>query len=94
MQFMVESLHERIAKTELQIAAYEDEITLLDVEWVYLTRPERLRNLSSIYLKESNYAVANQIKDPKGFAQFHLVNYGEPTNIEIASDNNNATISF
>lgn len=63
VQFKVEDLQDKITKTSSEITALDDEIQLLDVEWVYLTRPERLRVLSSAYLKDSGYASASQIKD-------------------------------
>ena len=63
VQFKVEALQDEIAQTENEIAAYEDEIQLLEVEWVYLTRPERLRSLAARYLENNGYALANQIKD-------------------------------
>ena len=47
VQFRVEGLQDDMVKTENEIIAYEDEIQLLEVEWVYLTRPERLRTLAS-----------------------------------------------
>ena len=41
VQFKVEDLQDEIAKTETDIVAFQDKIQLLEVEWVYLTRPER-----------------------------------------------------
>jgi hypothetical protein len=75
VQFKVEDLQEEMMSMESQISAYEDEIKLLEVEWVYLTRPERLRILASKYLKDNNYTLASQIKDVNRLEKYYLVNY-------------------
>ncbi len=75
VQFKVESLQDEVLKTEGEIVAFEDEIQLLEVEWVYLTRPERLRNLASRFLQDNSYALASQIKDSSQLEQYYLVNY-------------------
>jgi hypothetical protein len=75
IQFRVETLQDDMMKTENEIIAYEDEIQLLEVEWVYLTRPERLRVLASRYLQDNGYALASQIKDADKLEQYYLVNY-------------------
>ena len=62
VQYQVENLQDDIAKTKNEISSLEDEIRLLEVEWVYLTRPERLRTLVAKYLKNNGYALASQIK--------------------------------
>ena len=69
VQFKVEALQDGVLKTENEIAAYEDEIQLLEVEWVYLTRPERLRILASRYLQNNGYALASQIKDEENISK-------------------------
>jgi hypothetical protein len=75
VQFKVESLQEEVLKTEEEIVVFKDEIRLLEVEWVYLTRPERLRNLAARFLQDNSYALASQIKDTKQLEQYYLVNY-------------------
>lgn len=75
VQFSVEGLQDEIVKTESEIAAYEDEIQLLEVEWVYLTRPERLRTLASRYLQNNGYALASQIKNEDQLEKYHLATY-------------------
>jgi len=75
VQFRVESLQDEVLKTEGEIVAFEDEIQLLEVEWVYLTRPERLRTLASRFLQDNSYALASQIKDSSQLEQYYLVNY-------------------
>ncbi len=67
VQFKVESLQDQMAETEGQIAFYQDQITLLEVEWTYLTRPERLRDLTSRYFKDNGYTLASQIKNSAEF---------------------------
>lgn len=75
VQFKVEALQDEMMRTKIEISAYEDELQLLEVEWVYLTRPERLRNLASRYLKDNSYILASQIKDRKKLEEFYFVNY-------------------
>lgn len=75
VQFKVEALQDEIARTENEIVAYEDEIQLLEVEWVYLTRPERLRTLASRYLQNNGYALASQIKDEEKLEKYYFANY-------------------
>jgi len=77
VQFSVEALQDEMLKSEIEISTYEDEIQLLEVEWVYLTRPERLRALSANYLKDNGYALASQIKDEDRIEQYYLANYQE-----------------
>ena len=75
VQFRVENLQDEISKAESEISSYQDQIQLLEVEWVYLTRPARLRALATRYLKDNCYALANQIKNSDKFEQYHLVKY-------------------
>ena len=75
VQFGVEGLQDEIVKTESEIAAYEDEIQLLEVEWVYLTRPERLRTLAARYLQNNGYALASQIKNEEQLEKYHYATY-------------------
>ena len=93
VQFKVENLLNKVNKIENEIANYEDDIQLLEVEWVYLTRPDRLRKLSAQYLQNNNYALASQIKDMENLERYYLVNYKkvQKDNLEIAS---NTSISF
>lgn len=75
MQFQVESLQDEVIKTKNEISSFEDEIRILEVEWVYLTRPERLRNIANRYLKNNDYALASQIKDNDEFEKLYNANY-------------------
>jgi hypothetical protein len=86
VQFRVESLQDDMVKTENEIIFYEDEIQLLEVEWVYLTRPERLRTLASRYLQDNGYALASQIKDADKLEQYYLVNYQKAEEKLLASN--------
>jgi hypothetical protein len=86
IQFRVEGLQDDMVKTENEIIAYEDEIQLLEVEWVYLTRPERLRTLASRYLQDNGYALASQIKDADKLEQYYLVNYQKAEEKLLASN--------
>ncbi len=84
VQFKVESLQDEMLKTEGEIVAFEDEIQLLEVEWVYLTRPERLRTLASRFLQDNSYALASQIKDTSQLEQYYLVNYKKSEEQQVA----------
>ena len=50
IQFKVENLQDKMVNMQTQIATYKDQISLLEVEWTYLTRPNRLRTLANRYL--------------------------------------------
>lgn len=77
VQYKIESLQDDIFKTKNEISSLEDEIRLLEVEWVYLTRPERLRTLVAKYLKNNGYALASQIKSVDQLENYYPANYQE-----------------
>jgi hypothetical protein len=84
VQFKVEKLQDVIAQNRVNISDYEDQIRLLEVEWVYLTRPERLRQISTRFLKNNGYALASQIKGEDEIEKFYNANYS----IENSQENN------
>ncbi len=63
VQFMVDDLQDRISSAKAEIVEYEDQMRLLEVQWVFLTRPERLRQLSETYLKDNGYVLVSQVVD-------------------------------
>ena len=75
VQNKVESLQDDILKAKNEISSMEDEIRLLEVEWVYLTRPERLRILVAKYLKNNGYALASQIKTVEQLEKLYSASY-------------------
>lgn len=83
VQAKVETLQDEILKTESEIALYQDQIQLLEVEWVYLTRPERLRILATNYLQNNGYALASQIKGIDKLEKYYLANH---RNVEDNND--------
>ncbi len=97
VQFKVESLQDEIAKAENEIASYQDQIQFLEVEWVYLTRPERLRTLATNYLQNNGYALASQIKNVDDLEKYYLATY-EKTEVDklaLGDESKEApTISF
>ncbi|NBV06819.1 MAG: hypothetical protein EBS06_06255 [Proteobacteria bacterium] len=97
IQFKVEALQDEITKTETDIVAYQDKIQLLEVEWVYLVRPERLRKLASYYLQNNGYTLASQVKDVDRLEKYYLVHY-QKSEIEdsLLSDDNKSVqqVSF
>ena len=84
VQFKVEKLQDEIAQNRINISDYEDQIRLLEVEWVYLTRPERLRQISAKYLKNNGYAMASQIRGEDEIEKYYNANY----NVENSDENN------
>lgn len=74
VQFKVNDLQEKVSEVDSKIVAYEDEIKVLGVEWVYLTRPERLRILSEKYLVNNDYIASNQIKNIDKLEPYYLSN--------------------
>jgi hypothetical protein len=92
VQFKVEALQDGVLKTENEIAAYEDEIQLLEVEWVYLTRPERLRILASRYLQNNGYALASQIKDEEKLEKYYFANYQKVEGGEVVVSGENQIV--
>ena len=89
VQFKVEKLQDIIAQNRVNISDYEDQIRLLEVEWVYLTRPERLRQISTRFLKNNGYALASQIKGEEEIERFYNANYSiddAQGNEELAKD--------
>lgn len=92
VQFKVEALHDEIVGAENEIIAYQDQIQLLDVEWVYLTRPERLRTLAATYLQDNGYALASQIKDMRDLEKYYLASYEKTEMDNLASSSENKGI--
>jgi hypothetical protein len=88
VQFKVEKLQDVIAQNRVNISDYEDQIRLLEVEWVYLTRPERLRQISTRFLKNNGYALASQIKGEGEIEKFYNANYS----VENTQENNEILI--
>lgn len=76
VQFKVEKLQDEIVSSQNQIAGYEDQIALLEVEWTYLTRPARIRSLAANYLKDNGYTLASQIKNGDEMEKFFASNSG------------------
>lgn len=84
VQFKVEYLHTSISKTKKEISIYKDQIKMLDVEWAYLTRPERLRKLSAKYLENNSFVVANQIKEVSELETQYFANYQAKYSSDLA----------
>ncbi|GDX35653.1 hypothetical protein LBMAG18_01640 [Alphaproteobacteria bacterium] len=92
VQYQVENLQDDIAKTKNEISSLEDEIRLLEVEWVYLTRPERLRTLVAKYLKNNGYALASQIKSVEELEKFYPASYQQETHEDQSSSSSDSII--
>ncbi|HLD76842.1 MAG TPA: hypothetical protein VI861_01780 [Rickettsiales bacterium] len=75
VQFKVENLQDHIENMQGEISSYRDQISLLEVEWAYLTRPARIRDLSQKYLNDNGYTLASQIKGNDELERFYTANY-------------------
>ncbi len=85
IQFKVDNIQDIVNEVDNKIVAYEDEIGVLEVEWVYLTRPERLRILSQKYLGNNNdYIASNQVKDVTKLEKYSLSKLEEYENKQLA----------
>ena len=84
VQFKVESLQDNVAKTENEISFYADKIEALEIEWVYLTRPQRLRDLASKYLNSNDYVKTAQVKNFDKLETYYLANYNKASSQEVA----------
>lgn len=93
IQFKVENLQDKMVETQTQISFYKDQISLLEVEWTYQTRPERLRDLSSRYLKDNGYTLASQIKNNDTMEKYYLASYSKGAQM-AANDNSVTRIEF
>jgi len=89
VQFKVEALQDEMSQAESDIVEYEDKIKLLEVEWVYLTRPERLRTLANIYLKDNGYTLASQIKETEKLEKYYLAIYQNSEAEEVVANAEN-----
>ena len=89
VQFKVEALQDEMSQAESDIVEYEDKIKLLEVEWVYLTRPERLRTLANIYLKDNGYTLASQIKETEKLEKYYLAIYQNSEAEEVVANSEN-----
>ena len=92
IQFKVENLQDKMVETQAQISFYKDQISLLEVEWTYQTRPERLRDLSSRYLKDNGYTLASQIKNNDTMEKYYLASFQK--GVDVASNKASNTIAF
>ena len=61
VQFKTNNLQARLYNINEKIDYLKDEVQILKIEWVYLTRPERLRILSDKYLENKDINLS-QIK--------------------------------
>jgi hypothetical protein len=75
IQFQVAELKNELITIETDIASYEDDIKILDIEWVYLTRPQRLRLLASQHLQGSNYIKLSQMKEESQLTNYYITKY-------------------
>ena len=83
MKYKVDHLNKTLITTKKQIENYQDQIRLLEIEWVYLNRPERLRQLASKYLEGNSHITISQIK--KDLPNSFFANYQKANTQEFAS---------
>jgi hypothetical protein len=83
IQFKVDNLQDKIAEIGVKVSSLDDEIRVLEVEWVYLTRPERLRSLSEKYLQNNSYIASNQIKDINSLEKYYTASLARRENLAM-----------
>jgi hypothetical protein len=83
IQFKVDSLQDHVNEADAKISALDDEIRVLEVEWVYLTRPERLRMLSERYLQNNGYIASNQVKDPDILQNYYTASLAKQQSVAM-----------
>lgn len=83
VQFKVDNLQDNVNKVDAKISALDDEIRVLEVEWVYLTRPARLRMLSEKYLNNNGYIASNQIKNTAKLQSYYIAKLRTNENVAI-----------
>jgi hypothetical protein len=83
IQFKVDGLQNKVGEIDSKISGLDDEIRVLEVEWVYLTRPERLRTLSEKYLQNNGYIASNQVKDTTHLQIYYTANLRKQENIAM-----------
>lgn len=62
VKYKVQNLHRDLAEIERQIAIDKKTIHVLEAEWAYLNRPERLKQLADQYL-DLRYVSVAQMKE-------------------------------
>lgn len=75
VQFKVENLQDSVKSFEVEISDYNKQLDNLEVEWAFLTRPSRLRDLTREYLSESAATNLAQIKSNSQMRQIFAANY-------------------
>lgn len=75
VQFKVEALQDNVKDFEVEISEHNKQLNNLEIEWVFLTRPSRLRDLSNKYIEGNRYSVASQIKSDVEMREFFASNY-------------------
>jgi hypothetical protein len=71
----VDNLHANVKSFEVKISDYKKQINNLEIEWAFLTRPSRLRDLSGKYLTNTANMKIAQIKSDVQMGQFFIANY-------------------
>ncbi len=92
IQFKVDILSSELSRVENEIVSYQEEIKILDIEWVYLTRPERLRILAKKYLKNNGYMSVSQIRDKDSLKSYYLSKYKKYQEKKMASNTNKSQL--
>jgi cell division protein FtsL len=84
VQFKVSNLQDQANQVNRVITTYEDEIKILEVEWVYLTRPERIRTLAEKYLQNNSHIASNQVKEISKLQPYYTANMEKYESRQVA----------
>ena len=86
VQFKVDMMQNKVNMAELQIEDYNQDLKLLNVEWIYLTRPERIRKLSNKYLNKNQIIAYYQVKSYEEMQKFYMANLKKYENVNVISN--------
>lgn len=75
IQFKVENSQGAVKGFEVEISDYNKQLDNLEVEWAFLTRPSRLRDLTHEYLSKSTATNMAQIKSNFQMKKIFAANY-------------------
>lgn len=68
----VQSLKKDLLEVNREIMEDKEAIHVLEAEWTYLTRPDRIEKLAELHLNNVQYTTALQMKDYEGLKNIYV----------------------